>query len=190
MKQLKEPFKNYYYLLENGNIFDASKQQEKKPNAAHQFVLKTEDNKHKKVSLKTLYRELYNKEFCIDDTISLENEEWKELNNTAGKYLISNKGRVKSLEGYKAIILKPYNSNTSKYQRVDIYENGKRATKLIHQLVALYFLPFVFPANPFDVCIHHKDADINNNTVDNLTIMDKSKHNQLHQEIRRKRKNA
>lgn len=94
-------------------------------------------------------------------------------------------GRVKSLDGYEAIILKPYTSKTSKYQRVDIFENGKRVSKLIHQLVALYFLPFVMPENPFDIVIHHKDLDIANNKADNLTYMDRSKHQQLHNNIRR-----
>ena len=98
-------------------------------------------------------------------------------------------GRVKSLDGYEAIILKPYTSKTSKYQRVDIYESGKRVSRLIHQLVALYFLPFVMPDNPFDIVIHHKDLDITNNKYDNLIYMDRSKHLQLHKSIRRN-KNA
>lgn len=93
-------------------------------------------------------------------------------------------GRVKSLDGYEAIILKPYISKTSKYQRVDIFESGKRVSKLIHQLVALYFLPFVMPENPFDIVIHHKDLNKSNNKADNLTYMDRNKHQKLHKEIR------
>ena len=189
MQQLKAPYKSCYYLLENGNIFDEEQQIEKKPDSNHQFRLQTLDNKQKKISLKTLYREVYNKEYCIDEIEPLEGEEWREIQNTAGKYFVSNKGRIKSLDGYEAIILKPFTSKTSKYQRVDIVENGERATKLVHQLVALYFLPFVFPANPFEVCIHHKDLDITNNAADNLTFIDKTKHNKLHQELRRKQKN-
>lgn len=190
MQQLKAPFRSCYYLLENGNIFDESTQQEKQADSFHQFRLLTEDNKQKKISQKKLYRELYNKEYCKDDIKPLEGEEWREIQNTAGKYFVSNKGRIKSLDRYEAVILKPFTSNTSKYQRVDIYENGKRATKLVHQLVALYFLPFVFPANPFEVGIHHKDLDITNNAVDNLTFIDRTKHNLLHQEIRREKKYA
>lgn len=190
MQQLKKPFRSCYYLLENGNIYDESKKQEKQADSNHMFRLLTEDNKQKKVSLKRLYRELYNKEYCKDNIESLQGEEWREIENTEGKYYVSNKGRIKSLEGYEAKILKPFISNSSKYQRVDIFENGKRATKLVHQLVALYFLPFVFPANPFNLAIHHKDLDISNNAADNLTFIDKAKHCLLHQEIRRERKNA
>ena len=56
-------------------------------------------------------------------------------------YYISNKGRVKSLQGYETIILKGFN-NQNGYARVDIIEGGKRQTKLIHRLVAAAFLPF------------------------------------------------
>ena len=62
MQQLKAPFRSCYYLLENGNIFDESTQQEKQADSFHQFRLLTEDNKQKKISQKKLYRELYNKE--------------------------------------------------------------------------------------------------------------------------------
>ena len=52
MQQLKAPFRSYYYLLENGNIFDESTQQEKQADSFHQFRLLTEDNKQKKISQK------------------------------------------------------------------------------------------------------------------------------------------
>lgn len=98
-------------------------------------------------------------------------------------------GRVKSYYSYEAIILKPYTSRTSKYQRVDIFEGGKRVSRLVHQLVALYFLPFVMPDNPFDVVIHHKDADITNNKADNLIYMNRKKHQELHK-CKEKKNNA
>lgn len=171
--------------MENGNIFDTTTQKEKKPDRAHQFRLLTIDSKPKKISQKKLYKELFEKEQCVDNIKSLENEEQKEIDKTEGRYFISNMGRVKSLDGYEAIILKPYTSKTSKYQRVDIFEDGIRVSKLIHKLVALYFLPFVQPANPLDIEIHHKDLDISNNKADNLIYIDSSKHKQLHRSIRR-----
>lgn len=56
-------------------------------------------------------------------------------------YYISSKGRIKSLQGYETIILKPF-ANQGGYARVDIVESGKRQTKLVHRLVAAAFLPF------------------------------------------------
>ena len=40
-----------------------------------------------------------------DDLQNYPKEEWKEIQNTDGKYYVSNCGRVKSLCGYSAIVL-------------------------------------------------------------------------------------
>lgn len=63
---------------------------------------------YKRITLKKLYRKVYNKEFCIDEIENLSGEEWKPIENTDNKYFISNYGRVKSYCGYNAIVLKPY----------------------------------------------------------------------------------
>lgn len=104
-------------------------------------MIRTADNKRKKISLKTLYKLVFNKPFSIDNIDNLKEEQWKEIDGTEGLYYISNKGRVKSLQGYETIILKPF-ANKAGYLRVDIIEGGKRRTKLIHRLVAAAFLPF------------------------------------------------
>lgn len=75
MIQLKEPFESYYYLMENGNIFDESVQKEKKPDNNHLFRLRMIDSKTRRISQKKLYKEIYNKEFCADNIKNLENEE-------------------------------------------------------------------------------------------------------------------
>ena len=67
-------------------------------------------------------------------------EIWKDVVGYEGLYQVSNMGRVKSLQCYDAIILKPY-SNQHGYQRVDIIQDGKRQSKLVHKLTAAAWLP-------------------------------------------------
>lgn len=73
-------------------------------------------------------------------------------------------GRVKSLHGYKAIILKPKNT-VLKYDRVDISIDSKPVTRTIHSLVAEYFLPK--PEN-INSIIHHKNLNPKDNRAENL----------------------
>ncbi len=61
---------------------------------------------------------MYQKEFCEDKTEDLPNEKWKELEINK-KYLISNCGRVKSLNEYEARILKQ-DTNPNGYKLVKI----------------------------------------------------------------------
>ena len=112
-----------------------------KPSDKHTYMLRTTDNERKKVSLKTLYKLVYNKPYSKDNIDNIDNEEWKDIDDTDHLYQISSKGRVKSLQGYEAIVLKSFH-NQSGYARVDIVEDGKRQTKLVHRLVAAAFLPF------------------------------------------------
>jgi hypothetical protein len=64
-----------------------------------------DDGKQHRITLKKLYRKVFSKEFCIDEIIDFPGEEWREIDGTDGRYLVSNCGRVKSLCGYYAIIL-------------------------------------------------------------------------------------
>lgn len=176
MKQINHNYANYYYLLEDGSLYNADTNQTLKPNIDHIYTLKTLDNKRKKVSLKTLYKLVYNKPFSRDNIENLDNEQWKEIDDTEHLYYISNKGRIKSLQGYETIILKPFN-NQSGYARVDIIEAGRRQTKLIHRLVAAAFLPLPQKLN---MQLHHKDFDKNNNAADNLQWLTPAIHYEKH----------
>lgn len=127
----------------------------------------------KRIQLKELYRKTYNKEFCVDNTKSFPLEIWKEIENTNKKYLVSNYGRVKSLCGYNAIILQPY-ENQNGYLIVKI--NGKN--KMIHQLVAFAFCDNKYKGQRVE--IHHKDKNKRNNYSNNLEILSIKEHHKRH----------
>jgi hypothetical protein len=97
-------------------------------------------------------------------------EEWKQKEGFS-KYLISNDGRVLSLDyKHKGIVeeLKQsygYSSSGKKYCRVALYDdNGKKHFLFVHRLVAELFIP-----NPNNYpCVNHIDENPSNNIVSNL----------------------
>ena len=177
MKQINNGFAEYYYLLEDGRLYDAKADKIKEPNKEHIYTMRTVENKKKRVALKTIYRLVYNKIYCIDNITDIDDEVWKEIDHTNGLYLISSKGRIKSLQGYEAIILKSFNNNG--YCRADIVSEGKRQSKLVHRLVAAAFLPF--PEN-IDMQLHHVDFNKCNNAADNLVWLTPAAHAALHKD--------
>lgn len=183
MKQINHGYADYYYLLEDGRLYNSAADQLIKLSNRHSYVIRTIDNKRKKTSLKTLYKLVYNKPYSKDNIKNLDNEQWKEIEGTEGLYYVSNKGRVKSLQGYKAIILKSFN-NQCGYARVDIVENGKRCTKLVHKLVAAAFLPL---PQKLEMQLHHKDFNKDNNAADNLEWLTAAAHTEKHKQHINKR---
>lgn len=120
----------------------------------------------------------------------LENEIWKPT-YVNPYYLVSNKGRVKTLDrpiwckvnnSYsirKGKLLKPNNQNSKKYWRVPIgIEGGTRKDRklyAVHRLVATAFIP-----NPQNLPqINHIDGNKDNNCVENLEWCDNG-YNQRH----------
>ena len=100
-------------------------------------------------------------------------EEWRNIEVFEGYYMISNLGRVKSLErmkwngrGYQKVpekILKG-RDNGHGYLRVNLCKEGKVKQHLVHVLVATAFLP-----NPDNLPeVNHKDENKQNNCVENL----------------------
>lgn len=104
----------------------------------YRYVLMTKEGKTRTISLKSLYKLVFNKNYCIDNIENLEQEQWKEIKGTDQKYYISNKGRVKSLCDYQAMIMKPY-INQNGYYKVGIQQEGKQQQKFLHCLVAEAF---------------------------------------------------
>ena len=103
-------------------------------------------------------------------------EMWK---NIAGyeKYQVSNHGRVRSIDYNHTGQIRELaqNCNRGGYMYVNLYNQGKRKTHMIHRLVAEAFLE-----NPEQLpVINHIDCDKRNNHVSNLefcTISHNTKH--------------
>ena len=80
-------------------------------------------------------------------------------------YLIGCDGRVYSKTRHKYISQR---LDKNKRLRVDVYHNGKRYTKFVHQLVAETYIP-----NPYNLpTVHHIDHDRTNNLWYNLQWVD------------------
>lgn len=68
------------------------------------------------------------------------------------------------------------------YPMVGIHFRG-RSAEYVHYVVALAWFPEKLGP---DKQIHHVDRDPNNNSVDNLVVLDKEAHKKLHQLLRQK----
>ena len=160
-----------YIIYENGTVFDIEANQYIEISKGHKVKLKDKNGKYGYVTLKNLYRKVFDKEYCIDSIENYLLEEWKPIEETDGKYLISNYGRLKSYCRYSAIIVKPY-SNQYGYYRADIRKSGKRVTALIHRLVAT---AFVVNDNPKENdTVDHIDGNKHNNKASNLRWLSRS----------------
>ena len=103
-------------------------------------------------------------------------EIWVDIKNYEGKYRISNKGRIKSLErqvshgGITWIqperIMSHWCGTTSYYDCVRLYKGGVGTKFSVHRLVAQHFLPEWNPK----LEVNHIDGDRYNNNADNLEM--------------------
>ena len=91
MKQVNNGFADYYYLSIEGKVYNSNTKRYVKEDKLHRIRLRTKENELKNISLKDLYKMVYNKEFCIDQIEDLENEEWRYVRDSKEKYLVSNK---------------------------------------------------------------------------------------------------
>lgn len=112
-----------------------------------------------------------NQEFI--ESVSLPNEEWRDVVGYEGHYSISSFGRLVCHERYitaknghkhylKRCLIKVKQNDT--YPSAALYLNGKRKVFYIHRLVAMMFIP-----NPENKpCVDHIDCNIHNNNITNL----------------------
>ena len=182
MKQILQGYKDYYFLSLDGKIYNKKDNIYIYPDKEHRFYLRKEDGTGKKVTLKELYRLVFDRNYCLDEIENLDGEEWKPIERTDQMYWISNKGRVKSLKGYKAIILKPNIHHG--YERVDIMLEGSRSSKLVSRLVASAFL---LPPAALDMQLHHIDGKKTNNSKENLIWLTPKEHREIHNRMNKVR---
>lgn len=106
-------------------------------------------------------------------------EEWKEIENSDGKYFVSNKGRVKNIRGN---ILKPYIlKRGTGYLRIKIIIKGARKSFLVHRLVAIAFLNKPKNMN----VVNHKNENGLDNSLENLEWCDQ-KYNMNYGTVRKR----
>lgn len=177
MKQIKHGFKDYYYLCENGDLYNIKTNKYLKQDR-HNYKLSLNNGEQISISLKALYKLVYNKNFCVDQIDLLEGEEFRPIKNTNDLYQISNYGRIKSLIGYEAIILKQ-NITPKGYNRIQLIQEKNTVNKFVHTLVAETFLD---PPESLDYQIHHKDFDSLNNRSENLEYLTPQQHRKKHLE--------
>lgn len=163
-----------YYLTKSGKVF-TNNNVEIKADTTNKFYLTKTNGIKERISLKKLYRIVFDTEFSVDNIENLLGEEWKEIKNTNGKYLVSSYGRIKSRCGYIAIILQQY-LQKSGYLEVKI--NNKNVK--IHQLVASAFCENKY--NGIKVEIHHRNKNRTDNRAENLQILSIAEHHKLHNE--------
>lgn len=97
----------------------------------------------------------------------MENEIWKPVVGYEGRYEVSSRGRVRSLnyEGHQGVVveMKPTLSNFG-YYRIGLRSGNKRKTFMVHRLVAEAFIPNT-GEKPF---IDHINGIRTDNRVENL----------------------
>ena len=111
----------------------------------------------------------------------MKGEIWKDIEGFEGYYMVSNLGRVKSLErtvwnkgtGYYMTVherILKLCDNGDGYLRVQLCKEGKGEMYLVHQLVGQAFLE-----NPEGYTeLNHKDENKQNNIVSNLEFCSRS----------------
>ena len=114
---------------------------------------------------------IYATDKVIDDILNnpdfgIQGEEWRNIDGYEGKYMVSNLGRVKSLnyKHTKKSHLLSQTMGSKGYLYVTLSKNGKRKLHLVHIIVAKAFVP-----NQNNLpTVNHMDECKTNNRADNL----------------------
>lgn len=114
---------------------------------------------------------------------NIENEIWREIDSYPN-YKVSNYGRIKSLHYHKTneeCLLKYYTKKVGEYNkvRVSLSKDNVTTKYFVSNIVAKAFQDIC--GEWFDDCeVHHKDFNPTNNNADNLIILTKEEHKQIH----------
>ena len=168
------------YYLDIDKIYNAKRKQYMTEVGEYRYKIRTTEGTVKSITIKEIYKRLFNQVFCKDDIERLEGEEFREIEGTEGNYLVSNYGRVISYISNHAMILKP--TITPKgYERLQITIEGQRYNKFVHSLVAAAWLG---QPQSLEQEIHHKDFNQRNNNYTNLQYVYKNEYVKKHAERR------
>lgn len=99
----------------------------------------------------------------------LKKEEWRDIPYYIGYYRASSLGRILSLYGSGARLLKAHPAGRGRYLQVRLCRDGVQRHWYIHQLVAL---AFIGPC-PEGKEVNHKDTNKTNNRTGNLEYLTK-----------------
>jgi len=161
---------NTTYTISDQGIVKNSKGRIIKPQVTGSnktFILFDVNKKYVCFRLENLLCEYFGIEEKIIDTIQdLPDEIWKPVLNFEGLYLISNHGRVKSINfnNEKHSQLIKQSASKKGYLRVRINKENKRYTLNVHRMVATAFIP-----NPDNKPqINHSDGNKKNNHTTNI----------------------
>lgn len=104
----------------------------------------------------------------------MEQEQWKPIRETDGKYEVSNFGHVRTNGKRPGLLTLTKQPSGYRYAMIEL-SNGKQRNCRVHRLVAQHFLP-----NQDNLSeVNHKDGNKDNNRVDNLEWCTRS-HNVKH----------
>lgn len=132
-----------------------------------EWITYSENNIH--ANIIGLRKSNKNKKIYFDEEKdNLPEEVWKTIPNYP-KYLVSSKGRVRSLQNSHDLLLKPVVTNG--YYKVRLSNNGKIDDKLIAYLVYFTFITDTLKEN---YVIDHIDGNKLNNDLENLRYISRS----------------
>lgn len=132
------------------------------------------------------YTKLLNLLINFTMNYSQKYEIWKEIDNTSGRYFISNRGRALSLCKGRYYLLQPFQKDGYQYISIRYDYDEKKTDERINRLVAKAFIPN--PENKPDV--HHIDTNRNNNDVSNLVWLTDAEHHKAHRLLKKKKNNG
>lgn len=188
MKQINNGFMYYYYLTEDGQVYNAKSARYLTPHDGR-YKLRTVSGKTQGITRSKLTMDLYGYSIIEDAVARLPGEEFVFIPGTQERYAISNLGRVISYTGQRVHLLKPAKNTANGYYRVSIKIDDKLQAKLVHQLVAAAFCPLPEGYIRDQLQIHHRDFDKENNASSNLEYLTPDEHMKKHIEHARQEEN-